>query len=271
MSSNRGLPPFVIYIIGAVVMLIVGGGFYILGFKPIFDEHKVVTAQRTTLEATSVQVDQGQFRYDQLEAAQKAVVTARARQQRNAAVLAAAESSRRLPASQEINLGNGTEQELLTRTMPKWLNLPRNVVTRMERYARSLGARHGVAVSTEFSAPAPAATPGAIPRDIIAWNLGEMTIVGDFHRVMRWAEAWKSSPLLSSVDGLKCTIAGDGTVVATASLSVYIFPRGEAAVIPGAPGATTAPADGGMDTGMGGGMNAGGGGGMNAGGGGNGS
>jgi len=236
MGSNR-ITQLHVYIIGLVLMLIVGGGLYFALLKPVYQK---VAAKKTELagdEGTSVTVDKTSVSWtvetgDQnVKKAQKAVQDAKAN---SAAVLRQLDYLERTKQlkSGVIDLGDGTDQYILAHTMTNWLNLPRNVVPLMQQFATSLGNKHGVTVLTDFGAPASLPRPDAIPRDIIAWNLGKVQATGNFNSVMQWARDWTSAPLLVALDGLECSLAGPGgTVVADGTLTVYIFPKGKVGVV----------------------------------------
>ncbi len=234
-----------VYIFGFVVMILVGVGMYFGILKPMKDANVALAAQVQQAESATVSVDNQNFNWTQVKQAEEKLAAARVRRTGKERKLASMEAGKKLPRSQEINLGDGTDQTVLQTTMPRWLELPRRVVTTMERFGQARARRRGVTLTTAFTAPAPSTRPGDIPRDIIAWRLGAMTVTGRFERVMQWAKDWNSAPLVVSVEDLKCSLAGrDGEVEATASLVVYIFPTGEAVQSPGA--APAGGAQGGM-------------------------
>lgn len=242
-----------VYIFGFVVMILVGVGMYFGILKPMKDANVALAAQVQQAETATVSVDNQNFNWTEIKQAEEKLAAARVRRAGKERKMASMEAGKKLPRSQEINLGDGTDQTILRTTLPRWLELPRRVVTTMERFGQARARRRGVQLTTAFTAPAPSTRPGDIPRDIIAWRLGAMTVTGRFERVMQWAKDWNDAPLLVSVEGLKCSVAGrDGEVEATASLVVYIFPTGEAVTAPGAAPAGGAP--GGMPGGFPGGM-----------------
>lgn len=240
MNSNKFTQVHV-YIIGAVLMIIVGVGMYFALLKPLYDENTQTQASVQGTEATNVTVDGHSFNISQAAAAKTALEAAQKRKEQKTQRLQTLTSKFDLPKPERIDLGDtGSDQEILQKTLANWFNLPRRVVPKMEAFARAQGEKHKVRVTTEFKAPAPAADPKSVPRDIIAWNLGTMTMNGKFTDVMQWARSWNSAPLLVAVDGLKCSIAdAKGKVDATATLTVYIFPSGKAATIPGASAGAT--------------------------------
>ena len=234
-----------VYLVGGVLMVLIGFGLFFLMIKPLQDANVILKGEVSTAESTQVSIDNQNFTWNQVEEGKKALAAAKERRKGKEAKLASLTASKRLPRNQEIDLRDGTDEAILRSTMSRWLQLPRIVVDMMEDYARARGRRRGVTVTTAFAAPAPSTAPSSIPRDIIAWNLGGMTMRGRFERVMAWARDWNNSPLISSVDGLKCSVADrDGVVSATATLTVYIFPTGKAVTTPGA-GGGGAPAEGG--------------------------
>lgn len=246
-----------VYIFGAVVMILIGVGMYFAMLKPLNDGNVALNGQVTSLEQQTVQIDGSGFNWEQFDQAEAKLAAAKERRAGKERRLASLEASKKLPRANEIDLGDGTDQTILQRTMGRWLQLPRVVVPMMENFAQARGRRRGVKITTAFTAPAPSTRPSDIPRDIIAWRLGTLTVEGRFERVMQWAKDWNSAPLLVSVEDLKCVVAGDnGEVQATASLVVYMFPTGKAVTNPGAGAAAPGGMPGmpGMMPGMPGGM-----------------
>lgn len=254
MKSNK-LTHVHVYLIGGVIMTIVGVALYFMLLKPLNEENKVLAGQVQSTESEQVDVDGKKFVWNQEEAAQKALQEAQKRKAGKEAQLASLERKKQLPATQALRIAT-TQPEMLSSTLQRWLVLPERVVQLMEDWAKSRAKRYGVKVETTFAAKAPTTDPTKIPTDIVAWNLGTMTITGKFDRVMQWAKDWNNAPLVSAVNDLKCSIADRGGVVkATASLNVYIFPTGPGAgkAVSVAGGASGSPGGMGMP-GMNGGM-----------------
>jgi hypothetical protein len=247
MKSNK-LNQVHVYIIGGVLMFIVGVGMFFALLKPLNDENEALRGRIQSVETEAVRMETDAFTISNVPGAEAKLVALEQRRNQREAEMLAREARVSLPASQEINIGDGSADYIIERTLSRWLVLPRNVVTLMERHAQSLARKHGVEVQTQFAAPAPSTDPNSIPRQIIAWNLGGMSMSGDFNRVMNWVQDWNNAPLLVSVDGLRCSLEGrGGRISATANLTAYVFPKGEAVTIPGAGGG-----GGGMMGGMGG-------------------
>jgi hypothetical protein len=245
--SNPKITQVHVYIIGGVLMLLLGVGLWFALIKPVNEENVALASSIQGTESTSVPIDGQGITImptweTQKKIAEEKLEEARQRQQRKAAELASLERTKQVPPERRVDLGDGSQPVLLARTMPRWLTLPQYVVTMMNSYARSSAARRNVRITTQFKAPAPSTNPANIPRDIIAWNLGPVTMNGEFNRVMQWVEDWNRAPLVTAVDGLKFSVAGlNGRVDATANITVYIFPTGQAAQIPGAAGGAAAP------------------------------
>ena len=215
-----------VYLIGFVVMVIVGVALYFLLLKPLNESNAALAQTVAQLESTTANVDGKSFRYDQKAEAEAALAEAQGRKAGKEAQLASLERRKQLPANQALRLETD-QARILAVTMPRWLMLPERVVTTMERWASTRARRLGVEAETTFAAKAPSTDPNLIPKDIVAWNLGTMTVTGDFNRVMRWMKDWNNAPLLAAVNNLKCSVADkDGKVTATASLNVYLFPTG---------------------------------------------
>lgn len=249
-----------VYIIGLVLMIIVGAGMYFLLIKPILDTNKDLTGQVAAVEAQTESVDGKSFTIAQKSAADEALTEAKARRDRGRATLVATLARKRLPSSQTIDYGpdpsSASQDYVISNTLPRWLRLPEHLIKTMERYAQQSARRHRVRVVTNFTATPQSTYIWGIPRDIIARRLGGMAITGPFNNVMAWAEDWNKAPLLAAVEGLNCTVAGDkGVINASATLTVYVFPEGKLAETTPVPAAGAGGGMGGMMGGMmGGGM-----------------
>ncbi len=237
--NSKKLTHVHVYIIGFVLALIVGAGLFYMLLKPLDEQNVALRRDVETKKTTPVQVDTASFTIAQRPQADKALVAAKERQAMKQSELNQLESSRRLPARSAVVIPKGGPD--LQTTLPRWLVLAPVVVKQMEAYAHRIALKNRVKVTTSFGAPAPTTELSSIPTDIIAWNLGGMTVTGPFQNVMAWARDWNHSPLLTSVDGLKCSLAGPkGVVTATAGLTVYFFPTGPGVASPGASGGAAA-------------------------------
>lgn len=249
MRSNR-ITPLHVYLIGLVLMLIVGVGLYFALLRPAYAEAAAKKQEVAGAEAQTVSINGETFSYtvetgpDQVKKAKTALEKVRASKESKERELAILEARKQLAPQNRINIGDGTPQTVIRQTMANWLNLPRVVIPTMNKFADKLAAKHGVQCLHQFAGPAPSTDPYSIPKDIIAWNLGKMSATGPFPQVMQWARDWNSAPLLVAVDGLETQLAGPGgKITAVANLTVYIFPTGKAVVIPAGGGA---PAPGGF-------------------------
>ena len=221
-----------VYIIGLVLMIIVGAGMYFLLIKPILEENQVIQGKISTTETTPVSVDSKNFTISQRKAADEALKEAGARRDQNRAKLNAVLARKRLPAAQTVNFGpdptSGAQDYVIQNTLPKWLALPKVLIKTMDQYAQRSARKHGVRVVTNFSSPAQSTYIWGIPRDIIAKRLGGMSVEGPFPNVMAWTRDWNNAPLLATVSGLNCTLAGDkGVITAAVTLDVFVFPEGK--------------------------------------------
>lgn len=251
MGSNR-ITPLHVYLIGLVLMIIVGVGLYFALLKPVYADVEMKKQAVATAEAQTVNINSQTFSYtvetgpDQVKKAQAALDKVRASKESKERELEILSNRKQLAPQHRINIGDGTPQTIIRQTMANWLNLPRVVIPLMNRFADRLAAKHQVVLQKQFAGPAPSTDPNSIPRDIIAWNLGPMSATGRFDQVMQWARDWNSAPLLVAVDGLECKLADrGGKVTATCNLTVYIFPTGKAVTIPAGGGAAPAAGGGG--------------------------
>jgi hypothetical protein len=223
--NSKKLTHVHVYIIGAVLAVIVGVGLFYFLLKPLDEKNKSLRGDISTTESSPVQVAKASFNINQKTQADKALVDEKATQAKMQSELDQKERVRRLPSN--INIVIPSEGPDLATTLPRWLVLAPQVVRQMTAYAQTTAKKYDVKVTTSFAAPAPSTDLSTIPTDIIAWNLGPITATGPFPKVMAWAREWNRSPLLTSVDGLKCSIAGPkGVVTANASITAYFFPTG---------------------------------------------
>jgi type II secretory pathway component PulM len=234
-----------VYIIGVVVMLIVGGGLFWFLIRPIQENTKKANQELTAEKAKSVQVDGASFTNAQLAAAKTKLTEQDERYKDSKATLDTEVRRKQLPPNEQLVV-HKERVSLIGDSLPRWFNLPKNVVTRMEAFSKRLAAKHGVEVQTQFSGPAPATTPNAIERTLVAWPLGPMRVTGEFKKVMAWARGWNDAPLLSVVEPLPLSLAGrGGKVTSTVNLTVFVFPTGNGIVEPVAGAGSSAGAFGG--------------------------
>jgi hypothetical protein len=243
--KNNKLTHVHVYLIGGVIMAIVGTALYFLILKPLNEANTLLAGQVQAKETEQVDVDGKKFVWNQLEDAKKALAIAQKRKAGKEVELASLERKKQLPRSQTLEIAS-SQPAILSTTMPRWLMLPERVVQLMEDWAKTRAKRYQVEVEPVFAAKAPSTDPTKIPTNIVAWNLGTMTVTGRFDRVMAWAKDWNNAPLVSAVNDLKCSIADrGGKVKATASLNVYVFPTGPGAgktvTVAGTPGGPGAP------------------------------
>lgn len=240
-----------VYLVGGFLLICIGVGMFFLTLKPLNDANATLARNITTLEQTPVQVDTKSFTIANAADAQKALAGARTRRTESEAKLNRLSDAKQLPEKDKIVIEKELDKQL-SNGLPRWIGMPQKVLTLMSGFARRSAKKYGVEVFTSFSAPAIGGTnPKAIPTDVITMPLGGVMVTGDFNKVLAWIENWNNAPLLSSVDGLRCSLAGtNGKIRATAAVVAYIFPTGPGATIPSAAGAGS----GGYGGGMGGGM-----------------
>jgi hypothetical protein len=242
MNANK-ITQVHVYLIGGVLMMLIAVGLWYLLLKPLNEENAILQQSIQGTETATVSVAGGSFTIDRIKEAEKQLEKAKVTRDSKERQLNGLLARKSLPRSEAIDLGKtaAPPEVLVNGTMARWLNLPRVVVNKMESFAQQSARKHGVTIETNFQAPAPTTDPTSLPRRVFAWNLGTMSVTGEFNRVMKWAQEWNNAPLLSSVDGLKLALAGPGgRVQATSALTVFIFPTGEAtkSAAPAAPAAT---------------------------------
>ncbi|MFN3648093.1 MAG: hypothetical protein ACK47B_00825 [Armatimonadota bacterium] len=262
MKNNR-LTPLHVYLIGGFMMLLVGLGMWFFMIRPINLDNERLEGEVRGLESTQKQVDGQSFGWNQVQQAEETLAAAEARRDAAKARLTAVENSKH-PAAARIDLRDGSDEAIISSgTLSRWLTLPGVVIPTMERFKRQHAARHNVRVVGGFQAPTLKPDARSIPRDIIAWQLGQLQVTGKFNDVMAWARGWNRAPFLVAVDGLNLSLADRRGVVTTGcTITVYMFPRGQAAQSTGGGGQVQTGGGGmggGMSMGMGGGNGGGGG------------
>ncbi len=230
------IKPLHILLGGVLLLVVVGVGGYFALIRPLQLDIKKREQEIVGIQAQKKQVDGADFSNAQVDPAKKKYGEQDQRYITSLAELAVLERRKQLPATQAIQLRK-TQEQMVTQVLPRWFDLPRNVVRTMEGFARQLERKHRVKSYFSFAAPASPSDPTSIPNDIIVYPLGGVMVEGDFNRVLAWAKGWNDAPLLCSVDGLKFQLAGrGGKVRATAALTAFVFPTGDGVVIPGAGG-----------------------------------
>jgi len=172
MGSNR-ITQLHVYLIGVVMMLIIGVGLYFALLKPVYADIETRSGEVKGLENTSVDVDGKQFKWTETmqdgkadnstgkkaeKAAREALAAAKVRKANAERELQILEARKQLAAANRIDLGDGPPGEpktetLVRRTMSNWLVLPSVVVPLMQNTAQKLAAKHGIKVEVTFSAP----------------------------------------------------------------------------------------------------------------------
>lgn len=246
-----------VYIIGAVMALLLGVLLYFVLIKPVLETNTTLRGQITEAENGVAKIDNADFHWNEYDQAQDRLAKATLRKDQKEAELMALESRKQLPPGKRLVVGT-TQEQLISSSMPLWINLPRNVVNTLENYAQQSARRHGVKVTANFNAPNTGPDPRQIPKTPLAWTMGPVSVRGSFEKVMNWVRDWNNAPLLVAVDGLKLALAGRrGEVLGTATVTAFVFPDGPGADRLAVPGGAAGGGMGGgmMDAGMmGGGM-----------------
>lgn len=221
-----------VWIIGGVLMLIIGGLGYYLLIRPVDLDITKVEGEVNTIKQTSKSVDGATFNNSQVDVANKKLEEQQKRVDTRKSELAVLERTKQLPPSQVLDVRT-KKLDKIVHTLPRWLDLPRNVVTLVERWSKTHARRHKIELLTSFAAPAPGTNVDNIPTQIVPWQLGGMQFTGKFNDVMAWYRGWNNAPLVCKLDGLRLTLAGrGGKVTGTAVLTAFVFPTGEAVTIP---------------------------------------
>jgi hypothetical protein len=194
-------------LIGLVIALLLAGAFYFLG------------PQKTQQNLTA---------YEQQLAAHQQVIATEP-QKREALELAKKEVAEKKAAWARVERAKmpvidltKNDEESLTRTMIRLWQEPGRTVPLMERFALNT---KDVIVTTNFGVGGQPTDTRALPRSMIEWPLGTISVQGSFQDIMRYMKRWNQAPRVVAVDNFQL----QGTspfLTGTASIVVYIFPRG---------------------------------------------
>ena len=202
-------------IVGAVVFLIVGGGMFFLIIRPA----------KANLEQLQTEVTGLESDVNGLKNAPELLEQAKKNNVERTRELARKLRSKAPPRRVEVNLGDLSPAALL-RAQKNWWELPNWVGPKMEDFVRKSAKRFHVDVDFSFSVPASSTNPNSIPKDIIAYNLGDVEATGKYGDILRWIENFNRAPLLTTVENINLTLAdAEGRVTTTVSVSVFLFPK----------------------------------------------
>jgi hypothetical protein len=197
-----------VFVIGLVLMLLLGGAFYFLGPSKTKEN---LTAYNGQLEQYKSVISTKQAKQADLEKAKQEVATKLALWQRT--------EVSKMPQP-PIDLSK-TDQESQTKAMIRLWQEPSKTVPLMERFA--LNTRD-VIVTTNFGVGSQPTDPRAIPQTMIEWPLGNITVQGTFPQILKYMRRWSQAGRLVAVDNFQ--IQGKSPfLTGTATITVYIFPK----------------------------------------------
>jgi hypothetical protein len=197
-----------VVIIGVVIALILGGGFYALGFRKTNENLATLKGRLDTAEGTISQ--RAKFQ-KQLDDAKREVAEAKAKY--------ALYKKTKMPKP-PIDLRAQDPKGKVLAMMNLWAE-PRRLYHLAQDFALSTDK---VAVRTQFGVPAQPSDPSQIPTTIIELPLGTVTAIGTLDDVLAYFKRWNQFSRVVAVDNLVL----DGTaplLQGTATLTAYIFPE----------------------------------------------
>lgn len=196
-----------IWIIGLVVAVILGAGFYFLGISKTRQNLVQLRQRQETADQTIAK--RREYEED-LKKAKREVAEA----QRAFAVYTAT----KMPKP-PIDLRNQDPAAQVKAMMNLWEE-PRRLYYMAQRFALNTDR---VAVQTQFGVPAPPADPRLIPTTIIEIPLGTVTAYGDLKGILDYMRRWNQFGRVVAVDNLQ--LQGTSPLLTgTAQLTAYIFP-----------------------------------------------
>jgi Tfp pilus assembly protein PilO len=197
-----------VFVIGVVVMLLVGAAFWFLG----------PTKTKENLTAYQGQLDNYNANIS-TEGAKKADLEKAKQEVREKQALWARTEMTKMPQP-PIDLSK-SDPESQTKAMIRLWQEPGKTVPLVERFA--LNTRK-VIVTTNFGVPGQPTDPRAIPPQMIEWPLGNITVQGTFPDIIDYMKRWNRANRLVAVDNFQ--ISGKSPfLTGTASVTVYIFPK----------------------------------------------
>jgi hypothetical protein len=197
-----------VFIIGAVIAVILGVGFYFLGIHQTQDH---LTQLDNRLETANATIAKEKSYRDDLAKAKKEVQDV----QWSLAVF----TKKKMPKP-PIDLRNTDPKSQVLAMMNLWQE-PKRLYFMAQRFALSTNE---VAVRTQFGVPAQPSDPALIPTTVIELPIGQVTAYGGMDSILRYMKRWNSFGRVVAVDNLVL----DGTsplLSGTAQITVYIFPE----------------------------------------------
>jgi hypothetical protein len=193
-----------VMILGALLCVITGVGFFFLLISPVMREKAQTQAE---YEASKAIADQLPMATQDFNAAKQEVSAAEGQ-------FAAYEQSK-MP-----NLSFAQRDQGM-------IDLWREQVEVLGPLLIRSASRGGVRLESQISISAPPTNPNEVPTDLIKIPIGKVTVVGDFASILRNLRAWNSCPRLVQID--KPSISGASPyLTADYDVTVYIFPKGAA-------------------------------------------
>jgi hypothetical protein len=196
-----------IWIIGLVIVVILGAGFYFLGVSKTNENLTQLTQRRDTADQTI-----GKKR-DYEEDLQKA------KQEVKEAEASFASFTKTKMPKPPIDLRDQDTSAQVRAMMNLWQE-PKRLYEMAQNFALDTNK---VAVRTQFGVPAPPADPRLIPTTIIEIPLGTVTAYGDLKSILEYMRRWNQFGRVVVVDGLQLTGVSP-ILTGTAQVTAYIFP-----------------------------------------------
>jgi hypothetical protein len=196
-----------IWIIGLVIAVILGAGFYFLGISRTKDNLTQLAARRDTADQTI-----GKRR--DYEADLKKAKLEVAEAERAFRVF----TNTKMPKP-PIDLRNQDHTAQVRAMMNLWQE-PKRLYDMAQNFALNTDK---VAVRTQFGIPAPPADPKMIPTTIIEIPIGTVTAYGDLRSILDYMRRWNQFGRVVAVDGLQLSGVSP-LLTGTAQLTAYIFP-----------------------------------------------
>ena len=205
-------------IVGAVLAILIGVGFWFLGPYKTQDNLKQLTTRESDADQKLLK-----------EAANK---KDKARAQQEVAEVKAqfASFDRGKMPQPPIDLTKPTDETAMTNAMIRLWHQPYELCTMADRFAKAQAKRsHVTLLSPPFTLPGQTTDPAAIPTGIITFPIGAIQVMGTFKNVNDYGRAWNQFKRVVAVDGFALTpgpnTSGTQTVIGAGTVTIYVFPH----------------------------------------------
>lgn len=207
-----------IAIIGAVLAVIIGAGFWFLG---PYKTKQNITALDSRIADADQKIAKEPTNKKDLAKAKQEVAQVQAQFARYDVTM--------MPQP-PIDLTKPTDETAMTKAMIRLWRQPYELCKMADRFAHDQAKRnHVTLLSPPFTLPGQTTDPAAIPTTILTFPIGAIQVVGTFQNVNDYARAWNKFKRVVAVDGFQLSpgpnTSGGQTVIGSGNVTIYVFPH----------------------------------------------